>query len=57
MLPDGAGPLWRKEDGVMGEDQVMELGPFGIAGLAVLFMGVLYWAFRARRGRPPGDEE
>ena len=41
----------------MGEDKVMELGPFGIAGLAVLFMGVLYWAFRARRGRPPGDEE
>ncbi len=41
----------------MGEDTVMEFGPFGIAGLAALFLGVLYWAFRSRRGGPPGSEE
>ena len=41
----------------MGEDTAMKLGPLGIAGLAVLFMGVLYWAFRGRRGRPPDDQE
>jgi hypothetical protein len=41
----------------MVEETAMKLGPLGIVGLVVLFMGVLYWAFRARHDAPPGDKE
>jgi cbb3-type cytochrome oxidase subunit 3 len=32
------------------------VGPAWVFLLVVLFVGVVYWAFRPRRSRPPDDD-